>query len=295
MQTQIQGILPARITPLDSAGVFQEAAFEKLLARVYATGIDGVYVCGSTGEGLLQSVEQRKRVTEAAVRWSPKGKQVIIHTGAARTADAVELSRHAAKTGASAISSLPPLGSYSFEELRGYYRALSTASDLPFLVYYFPAFSPAVSTLGHILELCALPNVIGLKFTDHDFYRLSLLRNTGATVFNGYDEMLVAGLLMGANGGIGTFYNLVPELFVEVYQLGCAGKWTEARAVQARINELIELTLRFPCIPAVKTILGWNGVPCGPALEPRRGMTEEEEVGLRKALLASSCGYLVGE
>jgi len=292
--SNIHGILPALATPLDESGAFIPAAFEKLLERVYGADIDGVYVCGSTGEGLLQPVEQRKLVTEMAVRNSPRGKQVIVHTGAHRTADAIELTRHAAAVGAAAVSSLPPLGAYSFDELRAYYRALSTASDVPFLVYYFPAFAPTITSVGQILELCALPNTIGLKFTDHDFYKLSLLRNAGAVVFSGYDEVLVAGLLMGANGGIGTFYNLVPELFVEVYKLGCAGRWTEARAVQARIDELIELTLRYPCLPAVKTILRWNGIEGSHCIGPRRALTAGEEAGLRQALLASSFAYLAG-
>jgi len=290
----VQGILPALVTPFDEHGIFQQGPFEKLLERVYQTGIDGVYVCGSTGEGLLQPVEQRKRVTEVAVRCSPPAKQIIVHTGAFRTSDAVELSRHAAQAGATAISSLPPAGAYSFEEIRAYYRALSTASGLPFLVYHFPGFSPTVLSVGQILDLCALPNVIGLKFTDHDFYKLSLLRNAGATVFNGYDEVLVAGLLMGANGGIGTFYNLAPELFVEVYRLAQAGQWAEARKVQARINELIELTIRFPCFPAVKTILRWSGIDCGHCLEPRRVLTGNEAAALRQSLRDSSFAYLAG-
>jgi N-acetylneuraminate lyase len=253
-----------------------------------------VYVCGSTGEGLLQPLEQRKRVAEMAVQRSPRGKQVIVHTGAYRTSDAVELTRHAGAIGASAVSSLPPAGPYSFDELRAYYRALAAASELPFLVYYFPAITGSVASLSQILDLCSLPNVAGLKFTDHDFFKLSLVRNTGAVVFNGYDEMLVAGLLMGASGGIGTFYNLAPELFVEVYRLGQAGRWTEARAVQARINELIELTLPYPCFPAVKAILRWSGLDCGRCLEPRRSLTPDEERALREAVRASSFSALAG-
>ena len=210
--SSIKGIMPALVTPFDESGAFAEAAFERLMERVYGAEIDGVYVCGSTGEGLLQSVEQRKRVAEAAVRLSPKGKQVIVHTGAYRTADAVELTRHASACGATAVSSLPPIGIYSFEEIRAYYATLASASDLPFLVYYFPVVAPAIAGAAQVIELCGLKNVIGLKFTDHDFYKLSLIRNTGAVVFNGYDEVLAAGLLMGACGGIGTFYNLVPEI-----------------------------------------------------------------------------------
>jgi len=291
---QIHGILPALVTPFDDSGRFCEAAFERLLERVYRTSIDGVYVCGSTGEGLLQPVEQRKRVAEAAIRLSPRGKQVIVHIGAHRTSDAIELARHAAQAGASAVSSLPPAGAYSFDEVRQYYRAVSTATDLPFLVYFLTPASAVIATAAQILELCRLPNIIGLKYTDHDLYRMSLIRNSGAVVFSGYDEVLVAGLLMGASGGIGTFYNLVPEMFVELGALARQERWTEARALQARINQLIELALRYPCFPAVKTLLGWNGVPCGRCLEPRRSLTPEEENGLRQALLASPFAYLAG-
>ncbi len=294
MNEALRGILPALVTPFDDEGRFAEGPFEKLLERVYAAGVDGVYVCGSTGEGLLQSVEQRKRVAERAVRWSPKGKAVIVHTGAPRTSAAVELTRHASEIGAAGASSLPPAGAYSYEEVRGYYRAVAAVSGAPFLVYYFPAVSPAISGVDQIRELCSLPNVIGLKYTDHDFYKMSLLAKTGARVFNGYDEVLVAGLLMGASGGIGSFYNLVPEMFVEVYAHAAAGRWPEARATQGRINELIELTLRYPCFPAVKAILGWSGIDCGHCLGPRRSLTEEERSSLREALRASRFSGLAG-
>jgi N-acetylneuraminate lyase len=273
---ELAGILPALVTPFDEDGRFQERPFERLLERLYASGIDGVYVTGSTGEGLLQPVEQRKRVAEAAVQLSPRGKQVIVHTGAHRTADAVELTRHAARAGAAAASSLPPMGVYSFAEIRAYYAALANAAEIPFLVYYFPLIAPAIANLEQILELCALPNVVGLKFTDHDLYKLSRVRATGA-------------------GGIGSFYNLVPELFVELRQLALRGQWDAARAVQERINELIVLTLRYPVFPAIKTILRWTGIECGRCLEPKRSLTVEEEDGLRAALRASSFARLAGE
>ncbi len=189
----LQGILPAVVTPLDEDGQFAPHAFERLLERLYATGIDGLYVCGQTGEGLMLSADQRKQVAEAAVRLSPKDKTVILHIGAGTTAEAVELARHGAAIGAHAVSSLPPGGNYSFDEIRGYYTTLAAASGLPLLVYYYPAISSAVRTTDQILELCAIPNVVGLKFTDTDLFKLWVLRRSGAVVFNGCDEMLRRG------------------------------------------------------------------------------------------------------
>ena len=286
--SSFHGILPAVVTPFDDGERFAAAVFERLLERLYAQGIHGVYVCGSTGEGLLQSVAQRKQIAEVAVHCSPKGKQVILHVGAHNTGDAVELTRHAARIGVHAISSLPPAGSYSFAEIRAYYQGIAAVSDLPVLVYYFPEICPTVSSTEQILELCEIPNVAGLKFTDFDLYKMSILRRHGRVVFNGRDEMLVAGRLMGANGGIGSFYNLVPELFLQVYELTESGRWKEARAIQDRINELIEIVLRFPGIPAIKTVLAWSGIDCGQCLKPRRALNAAEESQLRTLLSQSS-------
>jgi len=293
--TNLHGIFPAVVTPFDENENFVPAAFERLLARLYAAGIDGLYVNGYTGEGFLQPVEQRKRVAEVALHSTPKGKSVIVHVGANRTADAVELARHAATIGVQAISSLLPLGPYSPAEIRAHYQALAMASDLPILVYYFPEFSTAIQGIQQILELLDLPKVIGVKFSDFDLYKLSLLRKKECVLFNGRDEVLAAGLLMGADGGIGSFYNLIPECFVELFQLAQQSRWDEARQIQSRINELIEISLRFPMLAAVKAILSWQGLDCGRPLPPRRSLTEEEARCLQGLLRDSSFGYLVSE
>jgi len=162
------------------------------------------------------------------------------------------------------------------------------------LVYYFPSICPVIQEKREVLELLEIPNVIGLKFTDFDLYKMSRIKQRGCVIFNGHDEVLIAGLLMGADGGIGTFYNIVPELFVQVFQLVRQGRWEQAKEVQNRINELVEIVLRFPLMPAVKTILRWSGIDCGRCLEPRRAITPEEERELRDALRASSFPHLAG-
>ena len=282
-----QGILPAVVTPVDAGESFNAAAFRALLDRCYAAGVDGVYVCGQTGEGLQQSAEQRMRVTDVAVEHSPAGKQVIAHIGAFSTREAVALARHAAEAGAAAVSALPPFGAYSFPEIKAYYAAIAEASTVPLLVYYFTPLAGGMAHVDQLLELCALPNVAGLKFTDSDMYKLAELVRSGATVFNGSDEMLVAGLLRGAHGGIGSIYNLIPEFFVELYQLSQAGQWTEASALQDRINNLIRIILRYPVFPAVKTLLCWSGIDCGPCLKPRRDLTAEEALDLSVRVAAT--------
>jgi N-acetylneuraminate lyase len=216
---------------------------------------------------------------------------VVVHVGAASPAEAIDLARHAARAGAHAVSSVPPLGGdFGFAETRAYYRALASASDLPLVVYYFPELFPALQRTDELREVCALPNVIGLKFTDFDLFTMSSVCRPGQTIFNGRDEVLVAGLLMGADGGIGSFYNLVPELFVKLFGLAEAGRWDDARAVQREINELIALVARFPLFPAVKQILAWSGLDCGACLPPRTPLSESERQELRQALVQSAFG-----
>jgi N-acetylneuraminate lyase len=287
MSTTLRGVLPALVTPLDKGERFAAKPMERLLERVYRAGSDGVYVCGQTGEGLLLGKEDRKQAAEVAVRNSPRGKQVVIHVGAASTTDAVELARQAAQAGAHAVSSLPPSNAFTFAEVRAYYKALAAAANLPVLVYYFPEFSRSVSTLDEIYDLCSIQNVVGLKFTDFDFYRLSLISRAGHVIFNGRDEAFACGVLMGASGGIGSFYNLIPEMFVQVWQAGAAGDFATVRRIQDRINDLIEVVLRFPLLPAIKTLLTWSGIDCGPAVAPRRPLNDEEKHRLRDAVSAA--------
>lgn len=281
------GTLPALVTPLDERGELNVKSYNRLLDRVYRAGCDGVYVCGQTGEGLQLPLDVREAAVEAAVAGTPPGLSVIAHVGAASTSDALRLVRHAASAGATAISSLPPTSNYGFDEALQYYQALAAASTVPLLVYYFPGHSTAIRNVDDILRLCAIPNVAGLKYTSFDLYGLSLISRAGYTVFNGHDETLAAGLFMGAHGGIGSFYNLVPSLFVSLYRDARNGRWQEARKTQDRVNDLIRSVLSFPLLPSLKRLLTWSGIECGDPVAPRRTLSAAEETALRAAVKAA--------
>jgi N-acetylneuraminate lyase len=290
---RFRGVFPAVVTPFDSNGEFATEMFERLLGRLYEVGVHGIYVCGQTGEGVLQPLSMRKQVAEAAVRCTPKDRTVILHVGAARLAEAIQLARHVESIGAGAVSSLPPAGNYSFAELRAYYQKLAEATSLPLLIYYYPEASRITVTLDQLLDLCSIPNVAGLKFTDFDLYKLHQISQAGKVILNGHDEVFAAGLLMGAGGGIGTFYNLIPEIFLQIYESALSGKWDEARRAQDQVNELIRITLQFPMLSAVKIMLRWQGFDCGPCLAPRENLTREQELQLRGMIESSSLSLLL--
>jgi N-acetylneuraminate lyase len=292
----LRGILPAVVTPFDERGAFARGAFEALLDRVYGAGVNGIYICGTTGEGMLQSAQQRQAVAEAAVAATPADRVVVVHVGAGSVDEAKLLARHAEKTGAHAISSLPPMGaSFSFRETKAWYEALAQATGLPLLVYYFPEINGSTASTAQLEELCEIPNVAGVKFTDFDLFKMSQVRRPGRRVFNGRDEVLAAGLLMGASGGIGTFYNLVPDLFVRIFESALHNRWEDARVAQDQANELIRITLRFPLFPAVKQILAWSGIDCGACLPPRAPLDGEQQAALRQQLAGSGFHSLSGD
>lgn len=287
MNKSLGGVTPAIVTPLTGEQRLNEPALIRLCERLYAAGCDGVYAGGNTGEGSLLATETRQRLAEVVVANTPKDRHVIVHVGAVPVENAVRLARHAEAVGASAVSSIAPPGPYAFEDVLRYYRILAEATALPLYVYYFPEYAPSVTTYSHVHRLGQIPGVAGCKFTGFDLYTLSRLARQGMPVFNGRDEVFAAGLLMGAVGGIGSFYNVVPELFVAIYRAAQAGDWDAARKAQDRVNELIAIVLDYPLYPAIKQILAWQGIDCGPSAPPRNGLTAAEcsrlEVELSRA------------
>jgi N-acetylneuraminate lyase len=267
--TALGGIYPAIVTPLKSDGKLATDVLARLLARLLDAGVNGVYAAGSTGEGMRMSLTDREAAVDCLMSHLPQDKKLLVHVGAPRVEDAIRLAVHAAKAGAHAVSSLPPRA--EFFEVRAYYERLAQHSPLPLILYYFPEASPASFQRAEDLEeICTLPNVSGVKFTDYNLFLLQRITGLGKLVYNGRDEVLAAGLLMGAQGGIGSTYNLVPEIYVALYRHTLRGEWEKARQLQQVLNQLIVTLVKYPFLPALKAALGTIGFECGPTLNGER-------------------------
>ncbi|GGA65093.1 hypothetical protein GCM10011507_15870 [Edaphobacter acidisoli] len=189
------------------------------------------------------------------------------------------LAEHAARHGADAVSSLPPKGDAA--AIGAYYAELAAGSPLPLILYYFPKASPhAFSDPEQLLEICDLPNVLGVKFTDFNFYLMQRLIKRGNLVFNGYDEALAAGLLMGAQGGIGSTYNIMPEAYLSLYRAAMAAEWETARRWQTQINDVITTLLNYPFFPALRAVMKEKGFNCGPMMSGEELLPESQRVAL---------------
>lgn len=263
--TSFSGIYPALLTPLDSNQNLRGEVAQQLLQHLLAAGVNGVYIAGSTGEGMRLSMSTRKALVESLMPALPEEKQLIVHVGTPAIADAIELAEHAARHGAHAISSLPPVG--DSRQVHRFYEQLAKHSPLPLILYYFPKVIPtAFGDPQELIDVCDLPNVLGVKFTDFNFYLLQRLVKRGKLVFNGYDEALAAGLLMGAQGGIGSTYNMMPQVYLEIFRAAQRGDWESARRWQSRANDVLTVLLRYPFFPALRTVIKERGFDCGPMM-----------------------------
>ncbi len=267
---KLTGILPALLTVFDEQGVDTKAT-GALTDKLLAAGVDGLYVGGSSGEMVLQSVEERKALLECVVEAAAGRGSVIAHVGALSTADTVELAKHAKTVGADAVSSVTPLYfKYSFREVKAYYARVAEAAELPVIIYNIPALTGMTLTAAQLGEILSIPGVGGMKFTASDFYQLERLRTAypDHVFYNGSDEMLLSGLAAGADGGIGTTYNFQPARMVEIRKAYLAGDMKLALELQSTANRVIEVLLRNGVLPGSKVILNMMGFPAGLCREP---------------------------
>jgi len=275
-------IIPALVTPLTPSGALDAKSTERLIAHLYDKGVGGLYITGSTGEGIYLSCEIRQRIAEIAVNLSKGRGNVIVHVGAIQTAMAMELANHAAKIGADAVSSIPPFaGGYSWAEVHSFYSDLARASKLPVIAYYIPGLTGQQRSLDELASLLSIPNIGGYKFTDYNLYTMQRLLSRFSPdqiIYNGPDEMLAFGLQFGAHGGIGTTYNVMPELIVKIAQLTREGRFAEAVAAQIKANEVIEPLIACHGVASTKQILVWQGLIEHPhCAAPRAALTEDQK------------------
>ena len=282
-------ILTALVTPLTPSGELDVPSAERLIEHLYSKGVGGLYVTGSTGEGIYLDWAVRRKLVELAVSMSRGRGKVIAHVGAIQASQAFELASHAAKAGADAVASIPPfVGGCSWDEVHAYYTQLGQASPAPVVAYYIPGLTGQSLSLDQLGSLLQVEGVCGLKFTDFNLYvmqRLIARLRKDQIVYNGPDEMLALGLQMGAQGGIGSTYNFMPEQILCIAAHCAAGRWTEALAAQKQANEAIEVVLRFQGLAATKQILYWQGHLASPTCAaPRASLNETQQAELRRGL-----------
>ncbi|NOU65755.1 N-acetylneuraminate lyase [Paenibacillus sp. LMG 31461] len=277
---KFRGVTVAINSCYDNKGEVRPEAVKQMVRFLIQRGVNGVYVCGSTGEGLLQSVEERKRVLEAAIAESNGEIAVIAHIGAVNTRDSIELAIHAERVGADAISAVPPFYyRHSEEAVQKHWTAIMNSTELPFIIYHIPATTGFNLSTGLLRRLIVNPKVIGVKVSVSSTFELERFKSIGGNdflIFNGPDEQYLAGRVMGADGGIGGTYGCMPELFVRLEQYYVRGMLMEAQRLQTSINDIISDLLSLPTHSALKEIMRLRGIECGTVRAPMEEVQESQ-------------------
>lgn len=247
--TKYQGVIPAFFACYDENGAISTEGVKALTRHLISKGVKGVYVGGSSGECIYQHVDERKRVLEAVLE-EAKGKlTVIAHVGCNNTADSVDLAAHAQQAGADAIASIPPIYFHLPEHaIAEYWNAMSAAApELDFVIYNIPQLAGTALSMNLLKEMLKNPRVIAVKNSsmpvqDIQMFKAEGIRQRGENgfvVFNGPDEQFVAGRAIGADGGIGGTYAVMPELYVKMDQLIRENNIADAEELQYKADAII--------------------------------------------------------
>ncbi len=295
-----QGIIPAFYACYDAEGKVSPEGVRALTRWFIDKGVKGLYVGGSSGECIYQSKEERKVVLENVMA-EAKGKLTIIaHVACNNTADSQELAAHAESLGVDAIASIPPiyfhLPPYAIAK---YWNDISAAApNTDFIIYNIPQLAGVALNVPLLKEMLKNPRCIGVKNSSMPTQDIQMWRDEGAIVFNGPDEQLISGLVMGATGGIGGTYGAMPELYIKLYECVKSGDLATALEIQ---NDCCRIIYKLcsghgNMYGMIKEVLRKMGCPdCGSVRAPLAELIDsdypiaDECVAMIKAAIAKYC------
>ena len=288
MEKVLKGINPAILTPFRDEGI-DEGAFLRLIDFLIKAGVDGLFVGGTTGEGPLLSIEERKRLIELAVKGAGGRVKVAFQAGCPSTKDTISLLLHAREVGADAAAVLAPYY-YRYDDealLTHFVKVAGAVPDLPIYLYNIPMFTGNDIRPRLAKEIAGrCPNIVGLKDTTRDFDRfLEYLSELSPklSILMGNDSYLLSALLMGGTGAVSAVGNVFPEMLVRIYHLFKEGRVEEAVREQLRVIRVKEI-LREGGLAAHKAALALRGIPSGGVRPPQMELTEGQRLNLERRL-----------
>lgn len=281
----IKGVIPAMVTCFDENEQIDEKRTRELTNYLIDAGVDGLYLTGSTGETFLMTLEERKRVVEIVQDEVAGRVPVIVHVGDIGTYKSIQLAKHAQEAGADAISSVPPFyWRFNEESIISYYTDITNSVDIPMIVYNIPL----AGLMGYdtVEKLLQIPGVDGVKYTATTHYEITQIKTDfpDCMVYSGADEMATSGFLAGADGIIGSFYNILPEIFIDIYNATLKEDFATARDLQAQASSFILACLDYDYLPLMKRISAWDGRDIGYSRRPFKKFTKEEEKEIKGVL-----------
>ena len=285
---QFKGMYAALISGISDDGEFSPERQRNIDEYVLRQGLKGIYVGGSSGESGLFTVDELLD-QQAVVAENAKNHDctLIAHVGAPNLRDSVRLAQSAKDRGYHALSALPPHAyPFSDQEILSYYRVLSSATDLPLIVYEVPIRTgrPIPDTV--LIELLELKNVMGVKFTSSDLFKMCRLQTAcpDKAFYFGFDEIFLSAAALGVDGGIGTTYNVLGKLYARLFEATQSGDFELARRLQSKSQQFVTLLFETGVLPGVKVAMQAIGVDCGPTRAPFQLQSQSGADAIKKLM-----------
>ncbi|ELV8588823.1 TPA: N-acetylneuraminate lyase [Vibrio vulnificus] len=281
---KLKGLIAAPHTPFDNNNQVNYAVIDQIAALLIEQGVTGAYVCGTTGEGIHCSVEERKAIAERWVKAADGKLDIILHTGALSIVDTLELTRHAETLDILATSAIGPcfFKPSSVADLVNYCAQIAEAAPSKGFYYYHSGMSGVNLDLEQFLIQGEqrIPNLSGAKFNNVDLYEYQRALRVANGKFDipfGVDEFLPAGLAVGAIGAVGSTYNYAAPLYLKIIEAFNQGKHSEVQALMDKVIALIRVLVEYGGVAAGKAAMQLHGIDAGDPRLPIRALTAQQK------------------
>lgn len=290
---KINGFVAAPFTPMHPDGSLNLNLIPTYADYLKRNGLDGAFICGSSGEGALLTLEERQELAEVWIHASMGRLKVIVHTGGTNLSDQILLAEHAQQIGAYAIAAMSPvfLGPKRIEELGEFCAAIASAApNLPFYYYHIPGLTGINLPVMDFIRFAEqeISNFTGVKYTHDNMYEFDQCfkyKNQKYDLLHGLDETLLSGLAYGCTSGVGGTYNHCFSIYMQMKKAFERGDLESARQLQHQSHQFINVLMKYRGnIVGGKRIMKFLGIDCGPNRLPLQNISDQEEIEIKLAL-----------
>jgi N-acetylneuraminate lyase len=294
MKLKLSGLIAAPFTPMGADSSLNLKAIPDQARLLAANGVNGAFICGTTGEGFSLTTAERMQVAEAWMSAGSSSLKVIVHVGHNSLDDSRRLAEHAGEINAHAFATVGPnfFRPGDLGQLVSYCAQIAEAAPrLPFYFYHMPAMTGINFPMIDFLKAASgrIPNLAGIKFTHEnlmDYTQCLNFEDGRFDILFGRDEILLGALALGATGAVGSTYNYMSPIYLKILEAFKNGDLELARRQQMKAIDIIAVMIRHGGLPAGKAMMKLAGVDCGPVRSPLRRLSAAEENELFKDLAA---------
>jgi N-acetylneuraminate lyase len=291
MKFKLTGLIAAPFTAMNADCSLNLPMIQRQANALAENGVNGAFICGTTGEGLSLTTDERMQIAEQWIAAAPRSLPVIVHVGHQSLNECRALAAHAERIGASAFAAIAPtfFRVTNLEQLVDYCAQVADAGPtLPFYYYHMPAMTGADFSMHDFLKFASrrIPNLAGIKFTHENLmdYTRCLNFEEGFNILFGRDEILLAALAMGAPGAVGSTYNYMPGIYLRLIDAFSSGDIENARRFQSMAIQVIGVMSRHGGLPVGKAMMKMIGLDCGPVRAPLQNLSPEALESLTREL-----------